>query len=206
MTRRAALTRFSFIAAPVLLIAYGCIRLFAVGSRAPGWAWTTGHAAFLLGVVLFGVACTGLHRIAAADGGPARRRFARGGLVAGLVGTGAAFTQAAVDLYVGLRAADKPEMRELFAQVQDIPGVMPLVYTVGPLFLYVGLITLLASLTGRDALRSLLLVVVGTVAIGSDLDFLPVGGLCYLLAFAPLTRRVTAVLDPGPASTRPQAA
>ncbi|MGW5849053.1 hypothetical protein ACWFQ8_14065 [Streptomyces sp. NPDC055254] len=203
--RAAALTRFSFIAAPVLLIAYGCVRLFVEGSRAPGAGWTAGHTAFLLSVLFFAVACTGLHRIAAAGGGPARRRVARGGLVAGLVGSGAAFAQAAIDLYVGLRATDKAEMRELFAQVQDVPGVLPVVYTVGPVFLYVGLITLLAALTGRDARLSLPLVVVGTVAMASSLDFLPVGGLCYLLAFAPLVRRVEASRGPDSATAHPLA-
>ncbi|MBT2458013.1 hypothetical protein [Streptomyces sp. ISL-86] len=203
MTERAArLTRFSFVAAPVLLIAYGSVRLLVEGSKEPGAAWTTGHLAFLLGVLFFGVACEGLRRMAAASGGPVRRRVARAGMVAGLVGAAAAATQAVIDLYAGLQAADKPEMREIFAQVQDAPGVMPAVYTVGPAFLYLGMITLLAALKGRDAVRSLALFVLGTATIVTNLDLMPLGGLCYLLAFAPLRRRATDLRVP-PAATVP---
>ncbi|MBT2408757.1 MULTISPECIES: hypothetical protein [unclassified Streptomyces] len=203
MTERAArLTRFSFVAAPVLLIAYGSVRLLVEGSKEPGAAWTTGHLAFLLGVLFFGVACEGLRRMAAASGGPVRRRVARAGMVAGLVGAAAAATQAVIDLYAGLQAADKPEMREIFAQVQDVPGVMPAVYTVGPAFLYLGMITLLAALKGRDAVRSLALFVLGTATIVTNLDLMPLGGLCYLLAFAPLRRRTTDLRVP-PAATVP---
>lgn len=192
MTERAArLTRFSFVAAPVLLIVYGSVRLLAPGSKEPGAAWTTGHLAFLAGVLFFGAACEGLRRMAAASGGPVRRRVALAGTVAGLVGAGAAAAQAVIDLYAGLRAADKPEMQEIFARVQDVPGVMPVVYTVGPFFLYLGMTALLATLRGRDAARSLVLFVLGTAAMASSLDLMPLGGVCYLLAFAPLRRRVS---------------
>ena len=194
MTERAVrLTRFSFVAAPVLLVVYGSVRLLVEGSKEPGAAWTIGHVAFLLGVLFFGVACEGLRRAAAASGGPARRRVAGAGAVAGLVGVSAAAAQAVIDLYVGVRAADKPEMKEIFAQVQDVPGVMPAVYTVGPLFLYLGMITLLATLKGPGAVRSLVLFVLGTAAMAASLDLMPLGGLCYLAAFAPLRGRV-----PGP--------
>ncbi|WP_158718597.1 MULTISPECIES: hypothetical protein [unclassified Streptomyces] len=139
--------------------------------------------------------------MATAGAGPVRRRLARAGFAAGLVGVAAAAAQALIDLYVGLRAADKPEMRELFGQVQDVPGVMPAVYTVGPLFLYLGMIILLATLTGRDAVRAQALFVLGTAANAFSLDLLPLGGLCYLLAFAPLRRRTppTATLPTRPA-------
>lgn len=114
--------------------------------------------------------------------------MALAGAVAGLAGTAAAAAQAVIDLYAGLRAADKPEMSDIFARVQDVPGVMPVVYTVVPLFLYLGMITLLATLRGPGAVRSLVLFVLGTAAIATNLDLLPLGGLCYLLAFAPLRR------------------
>ncbi|MGW6832305.1 hypothetical protein ACWGCI_02710 [Streptomyces sp. NPDC054949] len=194
MTERAArLTRFSFLAAPVLLVVYGAVRLLVEGSKEPGAAWITGHFAFLFGVLFFGAACEGLRRTVAASAGPARRRVARAGAVAALAGAAAATVQAVIDLYAGFRAADKPEMSEIFARVQDVPGVMPVVYTVVPVFLYLGTITLLAALRGPGAVRSLVLFVLGTAAIAANLDFLPLGGLCYLLAFAPLRSRV-----PGP--------
>ncbi|WP_326586815.1 hypothetical protein [Streptomyces sp. NBC_01294] len=209
MTQCAArLTRFSFVAAPVLLVVYGSVRLLVEGAKEPGAAWITGHFAFLFGVLLFGVVCEGLRRTVAASGGPARRAVARAGAVAGLVGVTAAAAQAVIDLYAGFRAADKPEMKEIFAQVQDVPGVLPAVYTVGPLFLYLGMITLLATLRGPGAVRSLVLFVLGTVAMAASLDLMPLGGLCYLLAFAPLRRRVPAppargAAGPVPAGRRP---
>ncbi|KOU35964.1 MULTISPECIES: hypothetical protein [Streptomyces] len=195
------LAGISFAAAPLLLIVYGSVRLLAEGSKEPGAAWTAGHLAFLFGVLLFGAMCAGVYRMATAGAGPVRRRLARAGFAAGLVGVAAAAAQALIDLYVGLRAADKPEMRELFGQVQDVPGVMPAVYTVGPLFLYLGMIILLATLTGRDAVRAQALFVLGTAANAFSLDLLPLGGLCYLLAFAPLRRRTppTATLPTRPA-------
>ncbi|MEU6878525.1 hypothetical protein [Streptomyces sp. NPDC046712] len=193
MTERAALTRVSFFAAPLLLIAYGSVRLFVPGSKAPGFGWTLGHFAFLFGVMFFGVACVGLWRMAVAGGGAVRRRIGAVGLVAGLIGVGAAFAQAVIDLVVGFHAVDKAEMKELFAQVQEYPGVMPVVYTVGPVFLYIGLIALLATLTGRHAVRALVLVLLGTVAMAASLDLMPIGGLCYLLALAPLGGRSVAI-------------
>ncbi|MFE5624293.1 hypothetical protein ACFQ8S_19695 [Streptomyces virginiae] len=197
----ARLAGISFAAAPVLLIAYGSVRLLAEGSKEPGAAWTVGHLAFLFGVLFFGAICAGVYRMAAAGGGPVRRRLARAGFAAGLGGVTAAAAQALIDLYVGLRATDKPAMRELFGQVQDLPGVMPAVYTVGPLFLYLGMITLLATLKGRDAVRAQALFVLGTAANAVSLDLLPLGGLCYLLAFVPLRRRTppTATLPTRPA-------
>ncbi|RSS68503.1 hypothetical protein [Streptomyces sp. WAC06614] len=194
MTERTAkLTRFSLLAAPVLLIVYGSVRLLVEGSREPGAPWIVGHFAFLGGVLFFGVVCEGLRRTVAASGGRARRRVAAVGAAAGLTGAAAAAAQAAIDLYVGFRAADKPEMKEIFARVQDVPGVLPAVYTVGPLFLYLGMITLLAGLKGPGVARSLVLFVLGTVAMATSLDLMPLGGLCYALAFAPLRRHV-----PGP--------
>lgn len=47
--------------------------------------------------------------------------------MAALAGVTAAAAQAVIDLYAGFRAADKPEMKEIFAQVRTCPGVMPAV-------------------------------------------------------------------------------
>ncbi|MEU9144093.1 hypothetical protein [Streptomyces sp. NPDC048349] len=201
MTERAArLTRFSLIAAPLLLTLYGSVRLFAEGSKEPGAAWITGHFAFLLGVLLFGVVCEGLRRTAVVAARPARRRVARAGALAALAGVAASTAQAVIDLYVGFRAADKAEMSAIFARVQEVPGVLPVVYTVVPVFLYLGVFTLLATLRGAVAARSLVFFVLGTAAIVTDLDFLPLGGLCYLVAFASLRRRVAGPHVPGASS------
>ncbi|MEU9193351.1 hypothetical protein [Streptomyces hundungensis] len=204
MTDRAVrLTRLSYVAAPALLVVYGSIRLLVEGSREPGAAWITGHLAFLGGVLFFGVLCGGLCRTVVVAAGPVRRRVARVAWAVALAGVGAAAVQALIDLYVGFRAADKPEMSELFTRVQDVPGVLPVVYSVVPLFLYLGMIALLAALGGSGAVRPLVLFVLGTVAIAANLNFLPLGGLCYLLAFAPLRHRVPGPHDPGAVISSP---
>lgn len=193
MTERVVrLIRFSFVAAPILLVVYGSIRLLAPASKEPGTAWTTGHLAFLGAALFLAVTCEGLRRAAAVSAGPARRRVVRTAWMVALAGVTAASAQAVIDLYVGLRAADKPEMSDLFHRVQSLPGVLPLVYTVVPLFLYLGMIALLATLKGPGAIRSLLLFVLGSVGIAVNLDLLPLAGLCYLLAFLPLRDRVAA--------------
>ncbi|WP_392893061.1 hypothetical protein [Streptomyces sp. LN699] len=193
MTQRAVtLTRLSFVAAPLLLVVYGSIRLLAPASKEPGMAWTVGHFAFLGGVLFLAWVCEGLRRAAVASAGPARRRMVRTAWVVALAGVAAASAQAVIDIYVGIRAADKPEMSDMFDRVQSVPGVLPVVYTVVPLFLYLGMIALLVTLKGPGIIRSLVLFVLGTVAIAVNLDFLPLGGLCYLLAFSPLRHRVAA--------------
>ncbi|MFE2527991.1 hypothetical protein ACFXEL_27560 [Streptomyces sp. NPDC059382] len=191
MTERAVkLTRFSFVAAPVLLVVYGSIRLLAPASKEPGAAWIIGHLAFLGGALLLAPVCGGLRRAAVGSAGAARRRVVRTAWAVALAGVAAASAQAIIDIYVGFRAADKPEMSDIFDRVQSLPGVLPLVYTVVPLFLYIGMIALLAALKGPGAARSLVLFVLGTLAIAVNLDLLPIGGLCYLLAFIPLRHRV----------------
>ncbi|MGW1771388.1 hypothetical protein [Streptomyces sp. NPDC002104] len=55
------------------------------------------------------------------------------------------------------------------------------------------MIALLAGLRGPGGIRSLVLFVLGTVAIALNSDSLPLGGLCYLLAFIPLRHRVAAL-------------
>ena len=53
--------RRSALAAPVLLLAYGLLRLIdgLDGIHGPGLAWTLGHLAFAAAMVLFGVLAPG---------------------------------------------------------------------------------------------------------------------------------------------------
>ncbi|WP_424529252.1 hypothetical protein ACOZ38_06695 [Sphaerisporangium viridialbum] len=188
-------TGMAFAAAPLFLLAYGVIRLLdgLDGSRGPGVAWTTGHAAFLIGLLLFGPVVLGMRRMVAA-GTTGLRFTATLSTVIAMLGMAATAGQAVIDLAVGLSAADRPEMNHLFQQVQGYPGVTPAFYTVGPVLFYVGLLALVVLLAvvtpGRVSGWSPALVVLGTALMAVNLDLIPVGAVCYWLALAPLGRRL----------------
>ncbi|MBT2386948.1 hypothetical protein [Streptomyces sp. ISL-11] len=186
--RPAALTRAAFVAGPLCMLAYGAIRL-SDPEHGPGLAWTAGHLALIAGVVLFGVAFPGLRRLAE-PAGTAGRVGAATATVLGLAGTLAVVAQAVIDLVVGFRSADRADMNRLFDQVQSHPGVMPVVYTVGPLLFYVGLVWLVVQLAVRRRVGPWCpaLVVLGTATMAVSLDLIPVGAALYAAAFAPLAR------------------
>ncbi|MFJ1753165.1 hypothetical protein [Kitasatospora sp. NPDC088134] len=166
-----------------LLAVYGAVRLLP-GSRGVGAGWMLGHLALLGGLLLMGRGLAELRRL----GGPGA--WGTGWLAVGWAGTAAGLAQTAIDLYVGAVAEDAARKSELFDRVQAVPGVLPLVYTVVPLFLYLGLIALLVRLVARRAAPwwSPVLVLAGTLLMGASLDFLSVGAALYLVAFLPLIR------------------
>ncbi|GAA3830861.1 hypothetical protein GCM10022226_59670 [Sphaerisporangium flaviroseum] len=180
----------SFVAAPLFLLAYGVIRLLdgLDGSRGPGVAWTTGHAAFLIGTSLFGVVILGLYRTVA-DRVTGLRLTAGASTVIALLGTCATAGQVVIDLVVGLRAADRPEMNELFQQVQAYAGVKAAFYTVGPVLFYVGLLGLVVmhavASPRKGGVWGPVAIVLGTALMAVDLDLIPVGAACYWFALAP---------------------
>lgn len=100
--------------------------------------------------------------------------------------------QAVIDLVVGFLAADGEAMSDLFEKVQDVPGVMPAVYTVVPMLFWVGLLALVTLLAlfrrGRVPGRSPLLVLAGTVMMAMSLDLLAAGAVCVGLALYPMRR------------------
>ncbi|MEV7446112.1 hypothetical protein AB0O22_34070 [Streptomyces sp. NPDC091204] len=186
--RRTTVTRAAFIAAPLCMLAYGLIRL-SDPDHGPGPAWTAGHIALLAGVSLFAVVFPTLRRMA----GPttrAGRLSASAATLLGLAGTLAVVTQAAIDLVVGFRAADRPGMERLFEEVQSHPGVLPAVYTVGPVLFYVGLVWLLVQLAVRRRVSPWrpVMVVLGTATAAVSLDLLPLAALLFAAALIPPAR------------------
>ncbi|MFB7183668.1 hypothetical protein ACFCYI_38925 [Streptomyces sp. NPDC056257] len=186
--RRTTVTRAAFIAAPLCMLAYGLIRLSDPG-HGPGPAWTAGHIALLAGVALFAVVFPALRRMA----GPttrAGRLSASAATLLGLAGTLAVVAQAAIDLVVGFRAADRPGMERLFEEVQSHPGVLPAVYTVGPVLFYVGLVWLLVQLAVRRRVSPWrpVMVVLGTATAAVSLDLLPLAALLFAAALIPPAR------------------
>ncbi|YCK34106.1 hypothetical protein ACNF49_08430 [Actinomadura sp. ATCC 39365] len=112
-------TRAAFVAAPLLVLSYGVIRIIDGfdGSRGPGLAWTTGHLAFLAALALFIVIFRDMWRML--GGG----RIATTSLVVGLVGIACAAAQFAIDIVVGFMAADHAAMTVLWEQIQAVPLV-----------------------------------------------------------------------------------
>ncbi|MFD9724515.1 hypothetical protein [Streptomyces sp. NPDC059072] len=185
-TRRpAGLTRAAFVSAPLCILTYGAIRLGDPG-HGPGPAWTVGHIALLAGVLQFALVFPALRRMTG-PAGAAGRASAGAAALLGLAGTLAVAAQAVIDLIVGLSAADRPEMNRLFDEVQSHPGVLPAVYTVGPMLFYVGLVWLMVQLAVRRRVGAWrpALVVLGTVTMAVSLDLMPLGGLMFAAALFP---------------------
>ncbi|MGW7411657.1 hypothetical protein [Streptomyces sp. NPDC054863] len=180
------LTRTALVAGPVALAAYGLIRLLSERG-VPSAGWTVGHLAMLAGVLLFVPVLLHLRRAAPA----ARRVPAAAALAVGMLGLLATAAQAVIDLAAGFMAADRPAMVEIFQQVKAVPGVEPVVYGIVPPLFFLGLIALaaLAALPPRTKLFMVSALILGTVLMAVNLDFLSLGGLCFLLACAPLLLR-----------------
>ncbi|WP_371665603.1 hypothetical protein OG306_23865 [Streptomyces sp. NBC_01241] len=180
----------ALLAGPALMAAYGAVRLIgrAVSDYGPGAWWTVAHLLFLAGITVFVPVFLGLRRIAVVRGG--KRLAVEVAAWAGLLGSAAVAVQAVIDLAVGFVAADEQAMSDLFGRVQDVPGVMPLVYTVVPMLFWfglLGLVTLLAFFR-RDLVRAWapVAVLAGTVLMATSLDLLPAGALCIGLALIPV--------------------
>ncbi|MFE3323741.1 hypothetical protein [Streptomyces sp. NPDC059176] len=178
-----------FTTAPLLVTVYAVFRVLdgLDGERGPGPAWTAGHLAFLVSLILFVPVLLELRRLA--GGG----RFATATAVVGLFGAVFSLAQISVDLVVGALAADHEAMRALFADVRSVPGVEPLVYTVGPVLLYLGLLVMFCRLALARAVpvwRAAAVVLAVLVSL-LGLDALPAVGLLLCAALAPHPRLST---------------
>ena len=182
------LTKVSFIAAPALMAGYGIVRL-ASDHRSPGLGWTVGHLLMLAALILFAWVIAGLRR---AGAGIAANIFA----VISYVGLAASIVQIGLDIVVGLISADAAEKSRHFDQIQAVPGVLPLVYTVVPLFFHLGTVALaIAAATAgprRAPWWTPVLILLGTATAGVNLDYIPVAGLLYAIALTPLALRTVA--------------
>jgi len=178
------LGKVSFIAAPALIGAYGVARLIDRQSRA---GWTFGHLLMLAGLLLFGLVIVELRRLAPGRTGTA---FA----AIGLIGLAASVAQIGIDIVVGLLARDATDKQHMFHQIQQVPGVQPVVYTVVPILFYVGLLglTIVAAVANARVVPwwTPVLILAGTVAAAASLDYIPAAGVLYLLALmSPALRR-----------------
>ncbi|MEZ7129716.1 hypothetical protein ACBR40_30650 [Nonomuraea sp. AD125B] len=190
--------RAAFIAAPLLVLAYGVIRILdgLDGERGPGLAWTTGHLAFVAALLLFVPIYWRLRRMA---GGGA---LATATATAGTVGVAALVGQFGIDLVVGFMSADHAAMSVLFDRVQAVPGVSFAVYDVLPSLFYVGQLALVTQLAAqrRVKLWTPVLVLADLALPFVDKDLIPLGALCLLVSFVPLARASAAVAPARPAA------
>ncbi|MFD5752899.1 hypothetical protein [Streptomyces sp. NPDC127033] len=179
----------AFTAAPLLVIVYASARFLdgLDGERGPGPAWTTGHLAFLAALLLFVPVLLELRRLAG------RGPFATVTAVVGLVGAVCSVAQISVDLVVGSLAADHEAMRGMFAGVRSVPGVDVVVYLVGPVLLYLGLLVLychLAVVRAVPVWRAVAVVLAVLVSL-LGLDALPAVGLLLYAGLAHPRRAIS---------------
>ncbi|MET7802168.1 hypothetical protein [Streptomyces decoyicus] len=177
----------AFSAAPVLVTVYAGLRVLdgLDGERGPGPAWTTGHLAFLASLILFVPVFLELRRLAGC--GLAATAMA----VVGLFGAGCSLAQISVDLVVGAVAGDHEAMRGMFADVQSVPGVKLVVYAMGPVLLYLGLLVMFCQLALVRVAPVWRTVAVALAVLVSllGLDALPAVGLLLCAGLMPFRRR-----------------
>jgi len=180
-------TSFSLVTAPALVVVYGIVRLLdgRDGERGPGLAWTVGHLAFFVALLLFVPVLWEMRRLAG------RGAFATGTAVCAGVGVACALVQIGIDLVVGALAADHSDMSRMFSEVQDVPGVELAVYALGPMLFFLGLLVAACHLA---AVRAVPVWQAGAVVLSVllsflGLDLLPVSGLLMVIGLAPLARR-----------------
>jgi hypothetical protein len=193
-------SRLAFLLAPLCLGAYGVVRILdgLDGSRGPGFAWTTGHLFFLVGLVFFVQAFRTMWTLAG------RTRLATAGFAVGIVGALAVGVQFGIDVVVGFLSEDRARMDASFAQIQDTPGVEAAFYGYGPMLFFVGMIVLVTLLAVRRRVPwwAPVLALVDVVLPLLDKDFIPLGAALLLVAFAPLIRESA----PGTRSPAPRTA
>ncbi|MDN3356697.1 hypothetical protein [Actinomadura sp. DC4] len=188
------LTKVSYLAAPALMGAYGVVRLMG-GQHGPGFGWTFGHSLMLAGLVLFAWVIAGLRRLA--PPGLAANALAAIGAV-GLVAT---CVQFGIDIVVGLLSEDAAAKHHYSERIQGVPGLTPLVYTVVPVFFYVGVLGLLVLLaTARARIApwwAPVLILAGTATVAADLDYIPESAVLFLLGLAPFAFQNRNVMTTG---------
>ncbi|MEV6522413.1 hypothetical protein AB0M43_10760 [Longispora sp. NPDC051575] len=179
--------RALFLAAPLLLAGYGVVRLIGRMDDAygPGPDWQVAHALGLAGLLLFAPVVLGLGRMLPATWW---RTVTVGVTLAGLV---AMVVQFGVDIVQAALSADKVELTAMQHDFQDLPGVVPAVYSVGPQLFFLGLIalTVLLAVVRRAPWWCPVLTVAGVALPPVSLDLLPVSGLLFAAALFAVAHR-----------------
>jgi hypothetical protein len=159
--------RYAYIGAPLLVVAYGVVRLIdgLDGSKGPGPAWTIGHLFFLAALALFAVAMVGLWR-------ERRNWITTAALVGGVTGAVAMARVVVVDIIVAWGAADRAEMERNYARYEFPLGDL------GGILFPLGLLVLLIAV--RRPWWRPVAALAGFAAILVSLDLLPLAGVLLL--------------------------
>ncbi|WP_214326372.1 hypothetical protein [Nonomuraea sediminis] len=180
-------SRAAFVVAPLLVLAYGLIRIVDGfdGSRGPGIAWTTGHLAFLGALALFVPIFLEMRRMLG------RTWPATLSVVVGVVGIACAGAQFAIDIVIGFMASSHEAMSPLFDQVRAVPGVSLAVYDAGPFLFYAAQLALVVQLAVARQVKwwTPVLVMLDFAVPTVNKDLIPLGALCLLVSFLPMIRR-----------------
>ncbi|MET7671906.1 hypothetical protein [Micromonospora luteifusca] len=188
--------RPAFIAAPVLVMSYGIIRLVdgLDGERGPGPAWTIGHLAFIGALVAFISVFWQMRRM---TGG---RVLATVFATAGTFGALALITQFSIDLVAGLLATDNYGMSMTIHQVRTLPGISQPAYDFGPYAFYLGQLALVVLLAVQRRVKvwTPILVLADLATPFIDKDLIPLGSVLLLVSFLPLARHTTAANPANP--------
>jgi len=179
--------RTVMLAVPALTLTYGLFRIAdgLDGERGPGPAWTLGHLAFCVALVLFAVVFRWLRALA-----PSGDRVAAVTHWAATAGAAVLLVQFGIDLVAGAVSADHLEMSRFTERVSQVPGVAPVVYDFGPYLFYVGMLALIVRLAVVRVVRpwTAFLVLADLVMPLADKDLIPVGALLLSVSFAQLAR------------------
>jgi hypothetical protein len=189
--------RIAFVAAPLLVMAYGVIRILdgLDGSRGPGLAWTTGHLAFIAALAMFISTFLQMRRMAGRD------LLSTVSATIGIIGVLALSAQFVIDMVVGFLSADRAGMGVLFDQIQAVPGVSIAVYDGGPFLFYIGQLALVVQLAvvRRVKVWTPFLVLLDLLLPFIDKDLIPLGAIFLLISFVPLAGQVSRTAKPVPA-------
>ncbi|MEU0564626.1 hypothetical protein ABZ297_04370 [Nonomuraea sp. NPDC005983] len=179
--------RIAFVAAPLLTLTYGVIRILdgLDGSRGPGPAWTTGHLAFIAAMGLFVYIFWQMRRMA---GGNALSTVIA---VIATAGALALTTQFTIDIVAGLLSDDNLSMSLLTREIRDTPGITPAAYDVGPYLFYVGQFALVVQLAVMRRIKvwTPFLVLCDLIMPNIDKDLIPLGAILLLVSFVSISRR-----------------
>lgn len=153
------LASFSLVAGPALWFV-GWVLMRVKGHVGSGAAWTAAHALWIAAFALFGFAMVALHRSVRPET-VGVKAISVTGLIVGIGGMLAVLAQMVIDIYVGFAVSATQTSGELYDKFFDIPGVEILVFQIGPLLLYVGLIILPIVAAARRAIPAAAAVLIG---------------------------------------------
>ena len=171
--------RIAAIGAPILILLYGLLRLIDVmkGNQSHGLIWNLGHVLFFISFILFASLTVELRRLV-----PSK---SKAGKVAVYLAMLASLFGTACFLW-GI-------LGDLFACLNNVAPVPKSLKLVGPLLFQVGMLGLLVMLVATRPRQlpiwSPILVLIGFLVFGINLNLLPIGALIILFGLSPLVLR-----------------